>query len=176
MFKVVVKGITKEFERSYRDYVYGTMAAAASASFRLRPGVRPLAIVVIALAAVYVPRTARIVRASVLVVREMEFVQAALACGARHSRIVWKHVLPNCMAPLIVQLTFIFAYSVLAEAVLRKLRRPGLSTACQSIFMSILGFPVIESGSGLPTGSAGSSPSQAAAHPSLARRCAHRDS
>ena len=51
MFKVVVKGITKEFERSYRDYVYGTMAAAASASFRLRPGVRPLAIVVIALAA-----------------------------------------------------------------------------------------------------------------------------
>jgi len=73
---------------------------------------------VIALAAVYTPRTARIVRASVLVVREMQYVEAARALGARHARIIWHHVLPNCMAPLIVQLTFIFAYSVLSEAVL----------------------------------------------------------
>jgi peptide/nickel transport system permease protein len=73
---------------------------------------------VIALAAVYTPRTARIVRASVLVVREMEYVQAAQAMGAGHYRILRYHILPNCMAPLIVQLTFIFAYSVLSEAVL----------------------------------------------------------
>jgi peptide/nickel transport system permease protein len=73
---------------------------------------------VIALAAVYTPRTARIVRSSVLVVREMEYVQAAKAMGATHLRILWHHVLPNSMAPLIVQLTFIFAYSVLSEAVL----------------------------------------------------------
>ena len=73
---------------------------------------------VIALAAVYTPRTARIVRASVLVVREMEYVQAALACGAGHGRILFKHVLPNSLAPLIVQLTFIFAYAVLTEAIL----------------------------------------------------------
>ncbi|MDF1586940.1 ABC transporter permease [Marinimicrococcus flavescens] len=73
---------------------------------------------VIALAAVYTPRTARIVRASVLVVREMEYVEAARAMGATHWRIIWHHILPNCMAPLIVQLTFIFAYSVLSEAVL----------------------------------------------------------
>jgi len=73
---------------------------------------------VIALSLVYTPRTARIVRASVLVVREMEYVQAALACGARHGRILFKHVLPNSLAPLIVQLTFIFAYAVLAEAIL----------------------------------------------------------
>ncbi|MSP48955.1 MAG: ABC transporter permease [Alphaproteobacteria bacterium] len=73
---------------------------------------------VIAISVVYIPRTARIVRASVLVVREMEFVQAALASGATHYRIVRKHVLPNCMAPLIVQLSFIFAYAVLTEAVL----------------------------------------------------------
>src|SRR5262249_46454084 len=72
----------------------------------------------IALSAVYIPRTARIVRASVLVVREMEFVQAAKAMGAGHARILFKHVLPNCMAPLIVQLTFIFAYAILSEAVL----------------------------------------------------------
>jgi len=73
---------------------------------------------VIALSAVYIPRTARIVRASVLVVREMEFVQAATAMGASHYRILYKHVLPNCMAPLIVQLTFIFAYAVVTEATL----------------------------------------------------------
>jgi peptide/nickel transport system permease protein len=72
----------------------------------------------IALSVVYIPRTARIVRASVLVVREMEYVQAARAMGASHARIIFKHVLPNCLAPLIVQLTFIFAYAVLTEAVL----------------------------------------------------------
>ena len=72
----------------------------------------------IALSAVYIPRTARIIRASVLVVREMEYVQAAKAMGASHFRIIFRHVLPNCMAPLIVQLTFVFAYAVLTEAVL----------------------------------------------------------
>jgi peptide/nickel transport system permease protein len=57
------------------------------------------------------------VRASVLVVREMEYVQAA---GRRrgHWRILRHHILPNCMAPLIVQLTFLFAYAVLSEATL----------------------------------------------------------
>jgi peptide/nickel transport system permease protein len=73
---------------------------------------------VIALSLVYAPRTARIVRASVLVVREMEYVHAARACGASHWRILLKHVLPNSLAPLIVQLTFIFAYAVIAEEIL----------------------------------------------------------
>jgi peptide/nickel transport system permease protein len=73
---------------------------------------------VIALAVVYTPRTARIVRSTVLVVREMEYVQAARACGARDAWIIWHHVLPNSLAPLLVQLTFIFGYAVLAEAIL----------------------------------------------------------
>jgi peptide/nickel transport system permease protein len=74
--------------------------------------------VVVALAVVYIPRTARIVRGSVLVVREMDYVQAARTVGAGHARILARHILPNCMAPLIVQLTFVFAYAVIAEAVL----------------------------------------------------------
>ncbi len=74
--------------------------------------------VVLALTIAYTPRTARIVRASVLVVRELEYVQAALAAGAGYLRILFRHILANSMAPLIVQLTFIFAVSVLAEAVL----------------------------------------------------------
>ena len=73
---------------------------------------------VLALTIAYTPRTARIVRASVLVVRELEYVQAALAAGAGHLRVLFRHILANSLAPLIVQLTFIFAVSVLAEAVL----------------------------------------------------------
>ena len=73
---------------------------------------------VIALSIVYTPRTARVVRSTVLVVREMDYVEAARACGARDLWIIWRHVLPNSMAPLLVQLTFIFAYAILAEAIL----------------------------------------------------------
>jgi len=74
--------------------------------------------IVVALAVAYVPRTARIVRASVLVIREMEYLQAARVSGAGDLHIIVKHVLPNSLAPLIVQLTFVFAYAILAEAAL----------------------------------------------------------
>jgi peptide/nickel transport system permease protein len=74
--------------------------------------------VIIALSIVYTPRTARIVRASAIVLREMEYVQAARAAGAGDWRILRCHILPNAMAPLIVQLSFLFAYAVLTEATL----------------------------------------------------------
>ncbi len=74
--------------------------------------------VIIALGVVYTPRTARIVSSSVIVLREMEYVQAAVAAGAGHWRILSRHILPNAMAPLIVQLSFLFAYAVLTEATL----------------------------------------------------------
>ena len=74
--------------------------------------------VVLALTVAYAPRTARIVRASVLVIREMDYVHAAIATGAGYVRVLFRHILLNSMAPLIVQLTFIFAVAVLAEAVL----------------------------------------------------------
>lgn len=73
---------------------------------------------IIALSVAYIPRTARIVRASALVVRELEFVDAARVSGASSLRIIWRHLLPNCMGPLLVQLTFVFAYAILAEAAL----------------------------------------------------------
>lgn len=74
--------------------------------------------VIVALSVAYVPRTARIVRASTLVIREMEYVEAARVSGAGHGRIIGKHILPNCLGPLVVQLTFVFAYAILAEAAL----------------------------------------------------------
>jgi peptide/nickel transport system permease protein len=73
---------------------------------------------IIALSVAYIPRTARIVRASALVVRELEFVDAARVAGAGNLRIILFHLLPNCMGPLLVQLTFVFAYAILAEAAL----------------------------------------------------------
>ena len=73
---------------------------------------------IIALAVAYMPRTARLVRASALVVRELEFVDAARVAGAGSLRIMLRHLLPNCMGPLLVQLTFVFAYAILAEAAL----------------------------------------------------------
>jgi peptide/nickel transport system permease protein len=73
---------------------------------------------IIALAVAYIPRTARIVRASALVIRELEYVDAARVAGASSLRIIARHLLPNCMGPLLVQLTFVFAYAILAEAAL----------------------------------------------------------
>ncbi|MCG5239312.1 ABC transporter permease [Azospirillum doebereinerae] len=74
--------------------------------------------VVLALGIVYTPRVARVVRAAALVVREMPYVEAATALGASTPRIVFLHILPNLMSPLVVQATFIFAYAILTEAAL----------------------------------------------------------
>lgn len=74
--------------------------------------------VVIALGFVYIPRFARIVRGSVLSLKEKEFVEASLAMGNSDLFIIFRHILPNCMAPLIVQGTISLAYAILAEAAL----------------------------------------------------------
>ncbi len=72
--------------------------------------------VILALVIVYTPRVARVVRANTLVLRELLFVDAARAIGVRTPRILWRHILPNLMSPVLVQVTFIFAYAILAEA------------------------------------------------------------
>jgi len=79
------------------------------------PGV---ANVIFALSLVYMPRTAMLIRSTALSLRELDYVQAAQALGRRDLAIAIWHILPNCMGPLLVQGTFIFAYAVLAEAIL----------------------------------------------------------
>jgi peptide/nickel transport system permease protein len=74
--------------------------------------------VVLALVLVYTPRVARVVRGSTLVVRELLFVEAARAVGVSSWRILWRHILPNLVSPILVQASFIFAYAILAEAAL----------------------------------------------------------
>lgn len=74
--------------------------------------------VVLALGIVYMPRVARIIRSAVLVVRELSYVEACLALGATRFYVLFRHVLPNVMSPIIIQATFIFSYAVLGEAAL----------------------------------------------------------
>ncbi len=74
--------------------------------------------VIVSLGFVYMPRVARVARSGVLVVRESLHVEAARALGAGDARILRRNILPNCLSPLIVQGTFVFAYAVLGEAAL----------------------------------------------------------
>jgi len=74
--------------------------------------------VIVAIAVVYSPRVARVVRGSVLVIRETAYVEAARALGVSDLVLLARHVLPNCMSPVIVQGSFVFAAAVLTEAAL----------------------------------------------------------
>ena len=74
--------------------------------------------VIMALSIVYMPRTAILIRSTVLSIRELDYIQAARALGRRDLAIGVRHILPNCVGPLLVQGSFIFAYAILAEAIL----------------------------------------------------------
>lgn len=74
--------------------------------------------VIMALSIVYMPRTAILIRSTVLSIRELDYIQAARALGRRDLAIAVRHILPNCVGPLLVQGSFIFAYAILAEAIL----------------------------------------------------------
>ena len=77
-----------------------------------------LTTVVIAIAIPEIPRVTRLVRSLVLTIREEPYVEAAISLGTPTWRIMARHVLPNTVAPLIVQATFICASGILTEAIL----------------------------------------------------------
>ena len=72
--------------------------------------------VIIALTILFVPSTARIIRAQALAVTEMDYVLAARSVGARHGRIILWHIIPNCLAVVIVIFTFQLGIAIIAEA------------------------------------------------------------
>jgi peptide/nickel transport system permease protein len=74
--------------------------------------------VVFAIAIPEIPRVTRLVRALVLSIREEPYVEAAVSLGTSVPKIMWRHILPNCVAPLVVQGTFICASGILVEAIL----------------------------------------------------------
>ena len=74
--------------------------------------------VIIAIAVPEIPRVTRLVRSLVLTIREEPYVEAALALGTPTWKIMLSHILPNTVAPLVVQGTFICASGILVEAIL----------------------------------------------------------
>ena len=72
--------------------------------------------VILALGITYAPRLARIVRGSTLVLRELPYIEAAVAMGLPTWQILTRHVLLNLASPILVQATFVFASAMLAEA------------------------------------------------------------
>jgi len=74
--------------------------------------------VVVAISVPEVPRMARLVRSTVLTLRELPFIEAAIAMGTRLPRLLSRHLLPNVVAPVLVQATFVFASAMIVEAIL----------------------------------------------------------
>ena len=74
--------------------------------------------VVIAIAIPEIPRVTRLVRALVLSIREEPYVEAAVSLGTPTAKIMFGHILPNTIAPLLVQGTYICAFAILLEAIL----------------------------------------------------------
>jgi len=74
--------------------------------------------VIFAITIAEIPRVARVTRSAVLSVRELEYVQAGVACGTSKAGIIWRHILPNTMAPITVQATYICASAMITEAIL----------------------------------------------------------
>ena len=74
--------------------------------------------VVLAIAITEIPRVTRLVRSLVLSIREEPYVEAAISLGTPTGKIMFGHILPNCVAPLLVQGTYICASAILVEAIL----------------------------------------------------------
>ncbi len=77
-----------------------------------------LANVIVAISLAYIDDFARIARGMVLSIKEEQYVDAARTVGVSDWRIMWRHILPNAMAPIIVQATVSVSYAILAEATL----------------------------------------------------------
>jgi len=74
--------------------------------------------VILAISIPIIPRAARVIRASVLSIREMQYIEAARALGINHLRIAFRHVLPNTIGPFIVLTTAQLGSAILVEAAL----------------------------------------------------------
>ncbi|MBE0614938.1 MAG: ABC transporter permease [Burkholderiales bacterium] len=87
------------------------MALAVVAIFGTGPGN-----VIIAITIPFIPRCARVVRSNALTIREMPYIDAARALGYSHTRIILRHMAPNCMAPYLIMLTTFLGQAILLEA------------------------------------------------------------
>jgi peptide/nickel transport system permease protein len=72
--------------------------------------------IILTIGVIYLPRFARLVRGSVMVLKQEDFVTASSAAGATEARLIFRHILPNCLASILVQITLAMAVAVLIEA------------------------------------------------------------
>jgi peptide/nickel transport system permease protein len=72
--------------------------------------------IIFAMVIMYTPRIIRVVRASVIEIKAMDFIDAAKVIGASNLRILFFHILPHTISPLVVQITFGFAWAILVES------------------------------------------------------------
>ena len=103
-------------------FSFPALVLAIAVAATLGPG---LTNAVIAIAVVYAPLFGRVVRGPVLVERAKDYVEAARALGAGAPRLILRHILPNVLSPLIVQVTLTFSHAILLESYLSFL---GLGT------------------------------------------------
>ncbi len=80
--------------------------------------INPIVNVIVAITVAEIPRVTRLVRGVVLSLRELPYVEAAIASGTRTPAVVFRHILPNTLAPIMVQATFICASAMITEAIL----------------------------------------------------------
>ncbi|OSI76104.1 peptide ABC transporter permease [Bradyrhizobium canariense] len=114
----VVAGYSRTFDNVFMRIMDGlmaipTMLLAIALVSLTRPGV---GILIIAITVPQIPGVARLVRSVVLSVRERPYVEAAICGGARLPKVLWRHVLPSTIPPLIVQSAYISASAILTEA------------------------------------------------------------
>lgn len=74
--------------------------------------------VIISLTVVNIPNMARLARSQAMVVREQTYIEAMRCLGSSQKRILWAHIVPNILSPMIVQMTFVFASAIITEAAL----------------------------------------------------------
>ncbi|MFB0547250.1 MAG: ABC transporter permease [Anaerolineae bacterium] len=112
-----VKGRVDDVLMSLADVMFSlpTVLWALIAFTLLGTGLKT---VVIALSLTYAPQYLRLLRASALSISARQYVEAAQSIGASHWRIIVRHILPNCMVPLIVQTALIMSFAILDEAAL----------------------------------------------------------
>jgi len=117
----VVSGYVRRLDGVIMRIMDGLMAipsillAIALVSLSRGAGLRT---VVLAIVIPEVPRISRLVRSVVLQIREEPYLEAAVALGARTPSLIVRHVLPNTLAPVVVQGTFVCANAILIEAIL----------------------------------------------------------
>jgi len=110
-------GVVDRMVRSSTDFIWGfpLILVAVLLVAGLGEGLFP---VILAVGIVNVAAITRVVRGEVVVLKEKEFVEAARAAGVSRYRIMWRHLLPNVLAPALIMASYLIAVAVIAEAAL----------------------------------------------------------